>query len=97
MNVYFETLGRKGIESAERIKPDVIIIDLGLPDITGIEVFKELTNLHFTRRPKFIFISGSIDLEELDDLKNEDIVVLQKPLRFDIFFKAIKMLIDAQT
>jgi DNA-binding response OmpR family regulator len=33
-------LGRKGIEMAETEDPDIIILDLGLPDISGFEVLK---------------------------------------------------------
>ncbi len=34
--------GKKGIELAETEHPDIIILDLGLPDIYGIEVLKEI-------------------------------------------------------
>jgi two-component system KDP operon response regulator KdpE len=35
-------LGRKGIDFAETEEPDIIILDLGLPDISGFEVLKEV-------------------------------------------------------
>jgi len=35
-------LGKKGMELAESEDPDVIILDLGLPDISGFEVLREL-------------------------------------------------------
>ncbi len=35
-------LGRKGIELVESEDPDVIILDLGLPDISGFEVLREV-------------------------------------------------------
>lgn len=35
-------LGRKGIELAETEEPDITILDLGLPDISGFEVLKEI-------------------------------------------------------
>lgn len=35
-------LGRKGIDFAETEEPDIIILDLGLPDISGFEVLKEI-------------------------------------------------------
>ncbi len=35
-------LGRKGVELAETEEPDIVILDLGLPDISGFEVLKEI-------------------------------------------------------
>ena len=34
--------GRVALESAERDKPDLIVLDLGLPDINGVEVCREV-------------------------------------------------------
>ncbi len=33
---------REGIEAATRLKPDVVLMDIGLPDISGIEAAREL-------------------------------------------------------
>jgi two-component system response regulator VicR len=35
-------LGQRGIELVESEAPDIVILDLGLPDITGFEVLKEI-------------------------------------------------------
>lgn len=35
-------LGRKGAELVEPVAPDIVILDLGLPDISGFEVLKEI-------------------------------------------------------
>jgi CheY-like chemotaxis protein len=34
--------GRQAIELARRVHPDVVIIDSGMPDITGIEICQRL-------------------------------------------------------
>lgn len=34
--------GREGIKAAERERPDVVLLDLGLPDISGLEVLAQL-------------------------------------------------------
>ena len=40
--------GRQGIESAKRIQYGVILLDLGLPDIEGIDVCRELRRANVT-------------------------------------------------
>ena len=35
-------LGKKGVELAESENPDIVILDLGLPDTSGFEVLKEI-------------------------------------------------------
>ncbi|MEN3338374.1 MAG: two-component system, OmpR family, operon response regulator KdpE [Acidobacteriota bacterium] len=34
--------GRAGLDAAERIKPDLIVLDLGLPDMDGVSVCREV-------------------------------------------------------
>lgn len=40
--IVYTHLGRKGVEQTETEEPDIIILDLGLPDISGFEVLKEV-------------------------------------------------------
>ena len=35
-------LGEEGIELVEKESPDVVILDLGLPDMSGFEVLKQV-------------------------------------------------------
>ena len=37
--------GAKGIATFERERPDIVILDLGLPDMDGVDVFRELKAL----------------------------------------------------
>lgn len=36
------TTGRQALEEAERFAPDVVLLDIGLPDLSGYEVAREL-------------------------------------------------------
>jgi DNA-binding NarL/FixJ family response regulator len=42
---------------------DVVILDLGLPDISGIEVLKQLSDLD--TMPKILVVSGSYDVDQI--------------------------------
>ena len=35
-------LGQKGVELVESESPDIVILDLGLPDINGFEVLQQI-------------------------------------------------------
>lgn len=41
-DVRWETSGRVAIETAKRDRPDLVLLDLGLPDIEGLEVCRQL-------------------------------------------------------
>ncbi len=41
-NVYMTATGEEGLELAELYDPDLILLDLDLPDMTGVEVIRQL-------------------------------------------------------
>lgn len=49
--------GREGIELFRKVKPGSVLLDYHLPDITGIEVCRELNSSELNS--KIYFISGS--------------------------------------
>lgn len=57
-------LGKKGVELAESGEPDVVILDLGLPDISGYDALKEIRT--FSDVPIMIL---TVRGEEMDIVK----------------------------
>ena len=57
--------GKEAIEKARLIKPDVILMDIGLPDLSGIEVTKQI--LENNNNIKVIMLTSHISEEELTD------------------------------
>jgi two-component system response regulator VicR len=87
-------LGRKGVELVESEVPDIVILDLGLPDISGFEVLNQ-TRL-FSRVPIIILTVRS---EESDVVKGlewgaDDYIV--KPFRQLELLARVKALIRRQ-
>ncbi len=54
--------GEEGLKLAESIHPDVIVLDLGLPGINGIEVIKQLKN---SVNSKIIVLTSHEDKKEV--------------------------------
>jgi CheY-like chemotaxis protein len=50
--------GIEGIETAARSRPDVILLDINLPDISGVEVAKRLSQRPETERIPVVAISA---------------------------------------
>jgi CheY-like chemotaxis protein len=53
--------GRSGLDRAEQMRPDLVLLDLELPDISGEQVLVELRGDPATRAIPVIVISADID------------------------------------
>ena len=88
-------LGRKGVELVESENPDIVILDLGLPDISGFEVLNQ-TRL-FSHVPIIIL---TVRADEADVVKGlewgaDDYIL--KPFRQLELLARVKALIRRQT
>src|SRR4051794_15870383 len=50
--------GESGIAMAQKEKPDLILLDVVLPGISGIDVCKKLKKDEFTKNIPIIFLTG---------------------------------------
>jgi len=83
--------GREGIELAESANPDVVILDLGLPDINGYEVLKRIRL--FSSVPIIIL---TVKIEEADIVKGLELGAddyITKPFRQMELLSRIKALL----
>lgn len=83
--------GRLGIEIAEIIRPDLIILDMALPDISGEEVRERLKNNPNTSQIKFIILSGVVQVDHIKE------VSFQKPISISDFIAEVKKLLGIKT
>lgn len=63
--IYSAQDGKRGIELANALRPDLILLDFELPDMLGFDVVRELKGNHSTRNiPIFILTEKDISIEE---------------------------------
>jgi two-component system phosphate regulon response regulator PhoB len=81
--------GNEGITQAVAVQPDVILLDLHLPDISGFQIVSSLP-----ANSRFCVITGSVDLD--DKLRSyglgaEDVIL--KPFTMEELFCRIKVIL----
>ena len=57
--------GRRALEVVERINPDVLLLDIKLPDIDGFEVYRRLQERELTDDITVIFLSVLAETEHI--------------------------------
>jgi len=83
--------GKEAIALAKRFKPDVIILDLMLPDMDGTEVALTLEKDPATQKIPVIFLTGMLSKEqEMPDKKTNAIhYAVAKPVTSEELLKVI--------
>jgi len=59
-----ENIGLRGIESAKEFKPDVILLDIVMPDIDGGAILSEIRSSEDARDTKVLFLTAVLTKEE---------------------------------
>ncbi|WP_343654278.1 sigma-54 dependent transcriptional regulator [Paraburkholderia caribensis] len=91
--VYVAPSGREGLDSIARIKPDLILLDLSLPDMSGLDVIERLPEGE--SRPQIIMISAHGDTRAaVKAVKAGATDYLTKPFDLDDLLHCIKSAIE---
>ena len=73
--------GREGIAKAKVKQPDVILLDIAMPELDGLEVYRILKSRSITAQIPIIFISAIAQTREIVDREfSPDVQVILKPL-----------------
>ena len=64
----FFTTGREAIESARQERPDLVLLDFELPDISGPEVMRAIHRLPGCEEVPIIFVTSRATPEVMEDL-----------------------------
>lgn len=88
------TNGQEGIVAAKSQLPDLILCDILMPELNGYGVIKELKKNPSTARIPFIFLSASVEKNEIQrglDLGAD--LYLKKPFAIEELIDAIEKLL----
>lgn len=64
--------GTTAVTMAQELRPDVVLVDLKLPDISGQEVIRRIrTDVHFESVPVLVFTASSSDHNDLERIRRD--------------------------
>jgi CheY-like chemotaxis protein/nitrogen-specific signal transduction histidine kinase len=66
LNIFTALNGNMGLEIARKINPDLILLDIMMPDIDGFETCRKLKASDATRNIPIIFISSKTEHEDIE-------------------------------
>ena len=92
-NVYVTDLGEEGIDLGKLYDYDIILLDLNLPDMSGIDILEKVKTNPHTKRLPVIVLTTTDDEREIQrcyDLGAN--VYITKPVDYDSFAHAIRQL-----
>ena len=77
-----------GLMRAQDEKPDVVVVDLMLPDIGGLEVARRLKQGPLTEQIPLVFISSCVNNGHADEGEYETLEIDER--RYPVFSKPLK-------
>jgi PAS domain S-box-containing protein len=80
--------GAAAVPAIERNRPDAVVLDIGLPDVSGVDVYKRVA----ARWPDLpvLFSSGHADPAHLDEyLRKPNVGMLVKPYDFEVMMQTL--------
>lgn len=93
--VLHTTLGAQGLELAFSRRPDLILLDLHLPDMTGIELLESLRRSETTRSIPVVVVSASAMPSDVERVQTMGIArYLTKPLDIRVFLETVDSILD---
>jgi DNA-binding response OmpR family regulator len=76
--------GYHALVALEESRPDVVVLDLGLPRVDGFAVLDELAARDDIRGPAVVVVTG------LDGVERDDAIVLHKPVEASTLIATVR-------
>ena len=96
-DVYTATGGRKAIDIAHQIIPDLIVLDIMMPGMNGIEVCQELRSESGFNNSLIVFLTArQEDISQINALGEGGDDYITKPIKPQVFISRVKALLRRQ-
>jgi two-component system OmpR family response regulator len=83
--------GKEGLESIRNEEFDLIMLDLAMPEFTGLDVIKSLQQDGIIKSKNIVIFTASSDRTVLDEIKNSGVKeVFKKPCSLDDLVELIE-------
>lgn len=90
--------GEEAVKKTAEEKPDIIILDVAMPLMDGIEVYKQLKGNPDTRRIPIIFLSAEKNINQIIPVMPEEIVkYIEKPCDIEYLTRQIEEMIPGKS
>ncbi len=89
--------GLLGLDLIEKMRPDIILLDIMMPEMTGDEMLTELRSRPWGRDIKVIILTNKGEQEIPDSIKSQDVtaVVLKSDMTPRQVFELVKKHLEA--
>ena len=86
--------GKEGLEKIRQNSYDVVLLDLAMPEFSGLDVIKSLKREGLMRKQKLVlFTASSITDKEVAELLNKGVTAyIRKPIDIDVLIEKIQAL-----
>jgi CheY-like chemotaxis protein len=91
-NVLQASNGLEAIELAHNLHPDVIVMDLDMPVMDGVEATRQIKSTPSLADIKVLAVTGQNDSEKSRLVKDECDAFIEKPFHVDELVEAVKRL-----
>ncbi len=89
--------GKEGLLKAKNLHPDVILLDIVMPDINGLEIIKELQNNQATKKIPIILFTAKAMGNDILKLQNSGVIgIITKPFDCLTLSATISNILDRQ-
>jgi two-component system nitrate/nitrite response regulator NarL len=88
--------GHEGIRLAQELKPDIVLLDMRMPGITGLEVLKQLTQSKF-ESPIAMLTTSNDERDLVEALRNGAKGYLLKDMEPDDVVAALREIVKGET